>query len=224
MRQASSGSLCFGVDSGQNEVHVWAWYLVAEINTIQWMPSTAFRCVKFLAIQRSCQSQTMAALQLDLDEDVQLDVLVPNMLVGASTVDLGAETATNTLLRLQAMHNMRLTCKAWKAVVDKSTEYNALRLAEYDCAMWPNDLNTRFMTREFNIVTQFQENMKWFSKSRHVTTRVSRRTLRARLEDLTLSELDGLREALEMSFYAVEFYGMTFHSSAPYWICPSDRV
>lgn len=166
----------------------------------------------------------MAALELELDEDVQLEVLVPNMLVGASKVDLGAESATDTLLRLQAMQNMRLSCKAWKVVVDNSTEYNALRLAEYDCAMWPNDLRRPFFICEYNIVTQFQENMKWFSKSRHLTTRVSQKTLRARLQDLTLSELYGLREALEMSFYAVEFYGMIFHSSAPYWICPSDRV
>jgi hypothetical protein len=84
-----------------------------------------------LAIERYSQFQTMPALQLDLDEEVQVEVLVPNMLVRASTVDLGAESPTTTLLRLHAMHNMRLSCKAWKVVVDKSTEYNALRLAEY---------------------------------------------------------------------------------------------
>jgi hypothetical protein len=80
------------------------------------------------------------------------------------------------------------------------------------------------MTLEYNIVTQFQENMKWFSKSRHVTTRVSRRILQAGLEELTLLELDGLREALEASFHAVEFYDMRFHTTAPYWTCPADRM
>jgi hypothetical protein len=166
----------------------------------------------------------MEAFVLDLDQNAQLEVLVPNLLVGATKVNLGAETAADTLLRLQAMHKMRLCCKTWKAVVDKSTEYNALRLAEYECARWPYDWRRRFMTREYNIVTQFQENMMWFSKSRHVSTRVSKKILRARLEDLTLPELDGLREALEMSFYAVEFYGMSFHRTAPYWTCPADRV
>ena len=80
------------------------------------------------------------------------------------------------------------------------------------------------MTLEYNIVTQFQENMKWFSKSRHVTTRVSRRILQAGLEELTLLELDGLREALEASFHAVEFYDMRFHTTALYWTCPADRM
>jgi hypothetical protein len=112
----------------------------------------------------------MEPLVLDLDQNAQLDVLVPNLLVGAAKVNLGAETARNTLIRLQTMHKMRLACKTWKTVVDRSTEYNALSLAEYDCIMWPNDWRRRFMTREYNIVTQFQENMKWFSKSRHVTT------------------------------------------------------
>jgi hypothetical protein len=166
----------------------------------------------------------MEPLVLDLDQNAQLDVLVPNLLVGAAKVNLGAETAGDTLIRLQTMHKMRLACKTWKTIVDISTEYNALRLAEYDCRMWPNDWRRRFMTREYNIVTQFQENMKWFSKSWHVTTRVSRRILRAGLEELTLPELDGLREALEASFYAVEFYGMSFHPTAPYWTCPTDRV
>ena len=169
------------------------------------------------------QAYTMEALVLDLDENAQLEVLVLNLLVGASKVNLGAETAAGTLLRLQAMHKMRLSCKTWKVVVDKSIEYNALCLAEYNCAMWPNDWGRRYMSREYNIVTQFRENMMWFSKSRHVTTRVSRRILRARLEDLTLPELDGLREVLEMSFYAVEFYGMSFHPTTPYWTCPADR-
>jgi len=80
------------------------------------------------------------------------------------------------------------------------------------------------MTLEYNIVTQFQENMKWSSKSWHVTTRVFRRIIWAGLEELTLPELDGLQEALEASFHAVEFYGMRFHPTAPYWTCPADRV
>ena len=166
----------------------------------------------------------MEALVLDLDQNAQLEVLVPNLLVGAAKVNLGANTAAGTLLRLQAMLKMRLSCKAWKTIVDRSTQYNALRLAEYDCTMWPNDWRRRFMTREHNIVTQFQENMEWFSKSRHISTRVPRRILRAGLGDLTLWELDGLREALEASFYAVEFYGMRFSPAAPYWTCLTDRV
>lgn len=160
---------------------------------------------------------------MDLEGNAQLEVLVPNLLVGCSQVELGAETLAEILHRLQAMHTMRLTCRSWKAVVDRSTEYNALRLAEYDCAMWPNDWRRMYSPCEYNIVTQFQENMVWFSMSRHLTTRVFRRILQTRLEDLTLLELDGLREALEMSFHAVELYSVSFQPTAPYWTCPADR-
>jgi len=81
----------------------------------------------------------MEALVLDLDQNAQLDVFVPNLLVGAAKVNLGAEMAGDILIRLQTMHKMRLACKTWKTIVDRSIEYNALRLAEYDCIKWPND-------------------------------------------------------------------------------------
>ena len=44
------------------------------------------------------------------------------------------------------------------------------------------------------------------------------------LGDLTLRKLAALRDELEMSFCAVEFYGTSFHPGAPYWTCPADRV
>ena len=47
---------------------------------------------------------------------------------------------------------LRLVCKAWKLVVDKSTEYNALRLIEYNYAIWSDQTTTRFMSFENNIV------------------------------------------------------------------------
>jgi hypothetical protein len=37
------------------------------------------------------------------------------------------------------------------------------------------------------------------------------------LGDLSLRKLVALRVELEMSFYAVKFYGMSFHRGAPYW-------
>ena len=161
---------------------------------------------------------------LYLDEQVQLEVLVPNIWVGAANVDNCGEISRISMLRLRTMHNLRLVCKAWKLVVDKSAEYNALRLAEYNYAIWPYQRTMRFMSIEHNIVDLFQENMKCFTKSRHVSTRLPWKILRARLEDLTLAQLDRLREELESCFYAVELYGMMFHATAPYWTCPSDRV
>ena len=103
-------------------------------------------------------------------------------------------------------------------------QYNVLRLAEYNHAIWPNHTMMRFTSIEKNIVSLFQDNMKCFTKSRHVSIQISRRILQARLEDLTLPQLDRLREELEMSFYAVEVYGMIFHATAPYWTCPTNRV
>ena len=80
------------------------------------------------------------------------------------------------------------------------------------------------MSIENNTVFLFQENMKCFTKNRHVRIRIYWKILWARLEDLTLLELDKLREKLKMSFYAVEVYGMIFHATAPYWPCPANRV
>ena len=161
---------------------------------------------------------------LYLDEQVQLKVLVPNLLVGAANVDLCGASSRITLLQLRTIHNLRLVCKAWKLVVDKSNKYNALRLAEYNYAIYPYQKTMRFMSTENNIVDLFQENMKCFTKSRHVSLRLPRKILRARLEDLTLPQLDRLREELESCFYAVELYDMVFHATAPYWTCPADRV
>ena len=130
---------------------------------------------------------------LYLDEQVQQEVLVPNILVGAANVDLCGQSSRMTLIRLRTIPTLRLVCKAWKFVVDQSTEYNALRLAEYNYAIYPYQKTIRFMFIENNIVDLFQENMKHFTKSRHVSTRLPRKILRARLEDLTLEQLDRLR-------------------------------
>ena len=161
---------------------------------------------------------------LYLNEQLQLEVLVPNILVGAANVDLCGQSSRINLIQLRTIHTLRVVCKAWKSVVDKSTEYNALRMAEYNYAIYPYQKTIRFMSIENNIVDLFQENMKCFTKSRHVSTTLSREILRARLEDLTLLQLDRLREKLELSYYAVELYGMIFHATAPYWTCPADRV
>ena len=40
------------------------------------------------------------------------------------------------------------------------------------------------------------------------------------LGDLSLRKLAALRDELEMSFCAVEFYGMSFHPGYSYWTCP----
>ena len=52
----------------------------------------------------------MEPLALYLDLDVQLKVLVPNLLVGATNVDMGAEIALDTQRRLSLIHNLRLCC------------------------------------------------------------------------------------------------------------------
>ena len=44
------------------------------------------------------------------------------------------------------------------------------------------------------------------------------------LGNLSLRNLAKLRNELQMSFCAVEFYGMIFEPFYPYWTCPTDRV
>ena len=104
----------------------------------------------------------MEPLVLYLDKDVQLRVFVWNLLVGATKVDMGAETALDTQLRLLLIHILRLSCKAWKTIVDKSAEFNALRLAQYKYAMGPNAVKKVCLPREHNFITQFQQNSMWF--------------------------------------------------------------
>jgi len=87
--------------------------------------------------RRSRQSQVMEPLVLYPNLYVQLKVFVPNLLVTAVKVNMGVETALDTQLRLLLsllLHSLRLSCKAWKTIVDKSVEYNDLRLA-------PNSMN-----------------------------------------------------------------------------------
>ena len=161
---------------------------------------------------------------LYLNLDVQLSVLVPNLLVGAANVDMGRDTVLDTQCRLSLIHNLRLCCKAWKTVVDKNVEYNALRLAQYEYAMGPNVDFRVCLPREHKLITHFQMNLMWFSQSRHVNSGISRRILMSDLGDLSLRNLAKLRDELGMSFCAVEFYGMIFEPFYPYWTCPADRV
>jgi hypothetical protein len=44
------------------------------------------------------------------------------------------------------------------------------------------------------------------------------------LWNLSLRKLAKLRDELEMSFSAVEFYGMSFYPDVPYWTCSADKV
>ena len=41
---------------------------------------------------------------------------------------------------------------------------------------------------------------------------------------MSLRKLAKLKDVLEMSLCAAEFYGMSFQLGAPYWICSADRV
>ena len=167
----------------------------------------------------------MPLLVLYLDEQIQLEVLVPNILVCTTNVDLCGKSSKIILLRLRTIHTMRLVCKTWKLVVDQNIEYNVLRVAEYNYWIQHYQKTMRFMSIENNIVEfVFQENMKCFTKSRHGSINLSRKIFRVRLEELTWPQLDRLKETLEMLFYAVELYGMMFHAIAPYWTCPANRV
>ena len=111
---------------------------------------------------RSRESPVMEPVVLYMDLDVQLSVLVPNLLVGAANVDMGRDTVLDTQRRLSLIYDLRLCCKAWKTVVDKSVEYNALRLAQHEYVMGPNVAFWVCLPREHNLFTQFQMILMWF--------------------------------------------------------------
>ena len=82
-----------------------------------------------------------------MELDVQSTVFVPNLLVGVIKVDMGVETALDTQLRLLLIHSLRLSYKAWKTIVNKSAEYNALHLAQYEYVMCPNEVKRVCLSR-----------------------------------------------------------------------------
>jgi hypothetical protein len=109
-------------------------------------------------------------------------------------------------------------------IVDSSVEYNALRLAAHEYSMGPHALPKLCLLRDHNLVKLFKLNFMLFSKSRHVTSKISKKILRSDLGDLSLRSLTKLMIELEGCYGATEFYGMFFGSFYPYWTCPADRV
>jgi hypothetical protein len=161
---------------------------------------------------------------LQLDLDVQLSILVPNLVLGAAKYLIGRERAFETKRRLVLIGKLRLCCKAWKMIVDSTVEYNALRLAAHVYSMGPNGIPELCLPREHNLVKLFKLNFMLFSESRHVTSRISQRILRSDLGDLSLRSLAKLRTELEGCYGAVKIYGMFFGSFYPDWTCPAGRV
>jgi hypothetical protein len=108
--------------------------------------------------------------------------------------------------------------------VDKSVEYNALHLVQHEYVMGPNGVRRVCLSREHNLIAQFQMNLMWFSQSRHISSRISWRIFMSDLGDLSLHKLAKLRDELEMCWCAVKIYGMIFEPFYPYRTCPADRV
>jgi hypothetical protein len=134
------------------------------------------------------------------------------------------ERAFDTKRCLLVIGKLRLCYKAWKMIVDSSVEYNALRLAAHEYSMSPHALLQLCLPREDNLVKLFKLNFMLFSKSRHVTSKLSRRIRMSDLEDLSLRSLAKLRTELEGCYAAVESYGMTFGPFYPYWTCPAREA
>ena len=173
---------------------------------------------------RSCAFHVIEPLVLYPNLDIQLSVLVPNLLVGAANDYTCRETVLDTQRHLSLIHNWRLCCKAWKTIVDKSVEYNALRLAQHGYSIGPNALPMVCLPHEHNLIKLFQMNFMLFSLSRHATTKIYRLIFMSDLGDLSLRSLAKLRNELEGCWCAEEFYGMKFESFYPYWTCLADRV
>jgi hypothetical protein len=87
---------------------------------------------------------------LQLDLDVQLSVLVPNLVMGAAKDCTGRDRAFETKRRLLVIGKLRQCCKAWKMIVDSSVEHNAFRLAAHEYSTGPSALPMLCLPREYN--------------------------------------------------------------------------
>jgi hypothetical protein len=105
---------------------------------------------------------------LQLDLDVQLSVLVPNLVLGVAKDLIGRERPFETKWRLVLIGKLRLCCKAWKRIVDSTVEYNALHLAAHEYSMGPHGIPQLCLPREHNLVKLFKLNFMLFSESRHL--------------------------------------------------------
>lgn len=90
---------------------------------------------------------------------MQLDVLVPNLMVGAMKVDLQQEICEEIIKRLWLLHKLRLCRKQEKTIVDKSIEYNVFCLAEHDCKTLGDGIMNAPMTKIDYTVTQYTKNL-----------------------------------------------------------------
>jgi hypothetical protein len=113
---------------------------------------------------------------LQLDLDVQLAVLVPNLVLGTVKDLIGRERAFKTKRRLVLIGKLRICCKAWKSIVDSIVEYNALRLAAHEFRMGPHGIPQLYLPHEHNLV-------KFFKLKLNVVFRVPARHLENFPED-----------------------------------------
>ena len=100
---------------------------------------------------------------LQLDLDVQLSVLVPNLVVGAAEDYTSREKAFDTKRGLLVIGKLWLCCKAWKNIVDSRVEYNALRLAAHEFRMGAHALPQLCLPRDHNLVKLLKLNLMLFS-------------------------------------------------------------
>ena len=75
-----------------------------------------------------------------LDLDVQLSALIPNLVLGAAKDLIGRKRAFETKRHLILIGKLRLCCKAWKMIVDSTVEYNAICLAAHEYSMGPHGM------------------------------------------------------------------------------------
>jgi hypothetical protein len=109
-------------------------------------------------------------------------------------------------------------------IMDSIVEYNAFRLAAHEYSLGPHALPELCLLRKHNDVKVFKLNFMLFSKSRHVTIKISKRILKSDLGNLSLRSLAKLRTELKVRYGTVQIYGMFFGSFYPYWTCLADRV
>ncbi|KAG0596274.1 hypothetical protein M758_UG239300 [Ceratodon purpureus] len=120
--------------------------------------------------------------------------------------------------------NARATCKMWRGIIDMSTEWACIRLAQWDYAQ---ESGAHWVTREEFEVSTFAMNWAVFGKSWRMLVPIQEERLKlAPIGSLTCLELDALRALLRSSGNEEILLapGEKLNPADDVWVCKDERA
>lgn len=160
--------------------------------------------------------------------DGVLKELLRQLTVGPSSWD-GMDLPDGAQYPLQLctfmdIENVRIASPMWRAIIDASPEFAALRLARFDYANEPAPLWETY--KQFELHAFFRNWARLGTSWRLATPLTSRRLRLAPIGCLTCAELDTLRTALgnPMNTIIEVANGATVLPAADIWVTPHHRA